>query len=68
MVFDVYTHTQGIQMGARAGTQGLTAISRQSTIEWKHGTNGRQGKIGNQDTPLWESQSSDLTVFSLPLT
>ena len=43
-----HTHTQGIQMGARAGTQDLTAISRQSTIKWKHGTNGRQGKIGIQ--------------------
>ena len=33
----------------------------------KHGTKGRQGKIGNQDTPVRESQSSDLTVFFLPL-
>jgi hypothetical protein len=33
----------------------------------KHGTNGRQGKIGIQDTPVRESQSSDLRVFFLPL-
>ena len=35
-------------MGARAGIQDLTATLRQSTVKWKHGTNGRQGKIGNQ--------------------
>ena len=33
----------------------------------KHGISGRQGKTGNQDTPVRGSQSSDLKVFFLPL-
>ena len=61
---DVYTHIQG---GKGRHTHRRIATLRQPTKSWKHGTKGRQGKIGNQDTPLQESQSSDLTVFFLPL-
>ncbi|OCK97426.1 uncharacterized protein K441DRAFT_655248, partial [Cenococcum geophilum 1.58] len=58
-----YTH-----IGHSNGSKGrITSILRYYQFKWKHGTNGRQGKIGNQDTPLQEPQSSDLTVFFLPL-
>ena len=33
----------------------------------KYSISGRQGKIGNQDTPIQGSQRSDLKVFFLPL-
>ena len=33
----------------------------------KNGLSGRWGKIGILDTPVQESQSSNLTVFFLPL-
>ena len=58
----IYTNRQS------NGSKGrITLISRYSQFKWKHGTSGRQGKISNQDTPIQESQSSDLTVFFLPL-
>ncbi|OCK88535.1 uncharacterized protein K441DRAFT_668921, partial [Cenococcum geophilum 1.58] len=53
--------------GPQAYTHTRVGHSNGSKGRWKHGTNGRQGKIGNQDTPVQESQSSDLTVFFLPL-
>ncbi|OCK94312.1 uncharacterized protein K441DRAFT_660139 [Cenococcum geophilum 1.58] len=60
-----YTHTLGHSNGSKGR---ISSISRYSQVKWKHGTSGRQGKIGNQDTPLQESPSSDLAVFFLPLT
>ena len=45
----------------------MTSILRFSKFKRKHGTYGRQGNIGNQDTPTWEYQSSNLRVFFLLL-
>ena len=49
---------------SRAGKQDLTATSRQSTIKWKHGMNGKQGKIGNQGLC---PGAVDLTVIFPPV-
>ncbi|OCK94241.1 uncharacterized protein K441DRAFT_660041, partial [Cenococcum geophilum 1.58] len=44
-----YTHILGHSNGSKGR---ITSVLRYSQFKWKHGTSGRQGKIGNQDTPL----------------
>ena len=46
----VYIYTHRAIKGVRAGT--LSSL-RHSQFKWKHGTSGRQGKIGIQETKSW---------------
>ena len=59
---EIFTGDLEEELGA--GTRLYTG----NTQTWQIGSSGRRGKTGNLDTPAQgESQSSNLTVFFLPL-
>ena len=61
-----YTYT-----GHLNGSKGrITQFHGIYKVKWKHGTNGRQGNIGNLEIKSWFrrlSPSGDLRCFFLPL-
>ena len=61
----MYTYIQGSKELGAGKTRHLMATYNDNIR--KHGISGRQGKIGNQDTPVRGSQSSDLKGIFPPV-